>query len=159
MRPSSSRFRQSDDASPRLGYTIVEAERQGQIKTHLAVEPVEAETVRLIFRLYAEGDARIGTPPLGIKHGHLVQQPWLPGHQSQSHTASRGHRPDPSERTRQMRPLQRRDDAADRNLQYVSTPITHVQVCCASLLCKSAQKDQPRAMEIRSEWLSWMIWF
>jgi hypothetical protein len=66
IRPSSSRFRQSDDASPRLGYTIVEAERQGQkIKTHLA-EPVEAETVRLIFRLYAEGDARIGTPPLGI---------------------------------------------------------------------------------------------
>ena len=41
-------------ASPPLGYTIVEAERRGQkIKKHLAVEPVEAETVRLIFRLYA----------------------------------------------------------------------------------------------------------
>lgn len=41
-------------ASPPLGYTIVEAERRGQkIKKHLAVEPVETETVRLIFRLYA----------------------------------------------------------------------------------------------------------
>src|SRR3569833_4063277 len=46
-------------ATPPLGYTIVEAERRGQkIKKHLAVEPVEAETVRLIFRLYAEGDTR-----------------------------------------------------------------------------------------------------
>jgi site-specific DNA recombinase len=42
---------------------------------HLAVEPVEAETVRLIFRLYAEGDTRTGTPPLGIKQ--LVK--WLNG--------------------------------------------------------------------------------
>ena len=55
-------------ASPPLGYTIVEAERRGQkIKKHLAVEPVEAETVGLIFRLYAEADTRTGTPPLGIK--------------------------------------------------------------------------------------------
>lgn len=63
-------------ASPPLGYTIVEAERRGQkIKKHLAVEPVEAETVRLIFRLYAEGDTGTGTPPLGIKQ--LVK--WLNG--------------------------------------------------------------------------------
>ena len=63
-------------ASPPLGYTIVEAERRGQkIKKHLAVEPVEAETVRLIFRLYAEGDAKTGTPPVGIKQ--LVK--WLNG--------------------------------------------------------------------------------
>ena len=63
-------------ASAPLGYSIVEAERRGQkIKKHLAVEPVEAETVRLIFRLYAEGDTRTGTPPLGIKQ--LVK--WLNG--------------------------------------------------------------------------------
>ena len=63
-------------ASPPLGYTIIEAERRGQkIKKHLAVEPVEAETVRLIFRLYAEGDTRTGTPSLGIKQ--LVK--WLNG--------------------------------------------------------------------------------
>lgn len=47
-----------NDATPPLGYTIVEAERRGQkIKKKLAIDPVEAETVRLIFRLYLEGDA------------------------------------------------------------------------------------------------------
>jgi hypothetical protein len=57
-------------ASAPLGYSIVEAERRGQkIKKHLAVEPFEAETVRLIFRLYVEGDTRTGTPPLGyVQH-------------------------------------------------------------------------------------------
>ena len=55
-------------ASPPLGYTIVEAERRGQkINKHPAVEPVEAETVLLIFCLYAQGDTKTGTPPLGIK--------------------------------------------------------------------------------------------
>ena len=53
-------------ATPPLGYRIVEAERRGsKIKKKLAVDPVDAETVRLIFKLYAEGD---GTSlPLGIK--------------------------------------------------------------------------------------------
>lgn len=55
-------------ATPPLGYAIVEAERRGQkIKKKLAVDPVEAETVRLIFRLYLEGDTATSTPPLGIK--------------------------------------------------------------------------------------------
>jgi len=69
--------------SPPLGYTIVEAERRGQkIKKHLAVKTVEAETVRLIFRLYAEGDTRTDTPPLGIKQ--LVK--WLnsPGYRTKA---------------------------------------------------------------------------
>ncbi len=64
-------------ASPPLGYNLVEAERRGQkIKKHLAINPVEAETVRLIFRLYAEGEISSGTPPLGIKR--LVK--WLNSH-------------------------------------------------------------------------------
>ena len=53
-------------ATPPLGYKIVEAETRGaKIKKKLAVEPVDAETVRLMFRLYAEGDGATG--PLGIK--------------------------------------------------------------------------------------------
>ena len=53
-------------ATPPLGYRIVEAERRGaKIKKRLDVDPVEAELVRLIFSLYAEGDGTSG--PLGVK--------------------------------------------------------------------------------------------
>ncbi len=53
-------------ATPPLGYRIVEAERRGStIKKRLEVDPVEAELVRLIFRLYSEGDGVSG--PLGVK--------------------------------------------------------------------------------------------
>ncbi|WP_108461082.1 recombinase family protein [Devosia naphthalenivorans] len=56
-------------ATPPLGYTIVEAERRGQkVKKKLAIDPVEAETVRLIFRLYLEGDPATSKPPMGIKN-------------------------------------------------------------------------------------------
>ncbi|MFY9294937.1 MAG: recombinase family protein [Methylorubrum rhodinum] len=49
-----------------LGYTIVEVEKRGaRIKKRLAVDPVEAETVELIFRLYRHGDGSSG--PLGVK--------------------------------------------------------------------------------------------
>ncbi|MDH8404717.1 recombinase family protein, partial [Klebsiella pneumoniae] len=45
---------------------IVEAERRGQkIKKKLDINVVEAETVRLIFKLYREGDGNTG--PLGVK--------------------------------------------------------------------------------------------
>ncbi|WP_374308935.1 recombinase family protein [Methylocella sp.] len=55
-------------ASPPLGYTIVEAEKRGQkIKKRLAIDPVEAETVRLIYRLYCEGDRPTNTPAIGLK--------------------------------------------------------------------------------------------
>jgi len=44
-------------ARPPLGYRAVEAERRGaKIKKKLEIDPVEAETVRLVYRLYAEGD-------------------------------------------------------------------------------------------------------
>ena len=68
-------------ATPPLGYKIVEAERRGQkIKKKLDVDSVEAETVRLIFRLYLDGDGITG--PLGVKettkwlnsHGHRTRR-------------------------------------------------------------------------------------
>ena len=58
-----------------LGYKIVEAERRGQkIKKKLDVDPVEAEIVRLIYRLYLEGDGTAG--PLGVKE----TTKWLNSH-------------------------------------------------------------------------------
>ena len=68
-------------ATPPLGYRIVEAERRGsKIKKRLDIDPVEAEVVHLIFRLYSEGDGRSG--PLGVKgttkwlnkHGHRTRR-------------------------------------------------------------------------------------
>ncbi|MDX2257929.1 MAG: recombinase family protein [Hyphomicrobiaceae bacterium] len=65
---------------PPLGYKIVEAERRGaRAKNKLAVDAIEAETVRLVFRLFAEGDN--GSGPMGVKsiaswlnkHGHRTR--------------------------------------------------------------------------------------
>ena len=62
-------------ATPPLGLKIVEAERRGQkIKKKLDINAVEAETVRLIFKLYLEGDGNTG--PLGVKE----TTKWLNGH-------------------------------------------------------------------------------
>ena len=62
-------------ATPPLGYKIVEAERRGQkIKKKLDIDAVEAETVRLIFKLYLEGDGKSG--PLGVKE----TTKWLNSH-------------------------------------------------------------------------------
>ena len=62
-------------ATPPLGYRIVEAERRGQkIKKKLDTDAVEAETVRLMFRLYLEGDGKTG--PLGVKE----TTKWLNSH-------------------------------------------------------------------------------
>ena len=62
-------------ATPPLGYRIIEAERRGsKIKKRLAIDPVEAELVRLIFRLYADGDGTYR--PLGVKE----TTKWLNGH-------------------------------------------------------------------------------
>lgn len=53
-------------ARPPLGYRAVEAERRGaKIKKKLEIDPVEAETVRLIYRLYTDG-GETGRP-MGIK--------------------------------------------------------------------------------------------
>ena len=62
-------------ATPPLGYKIVEAERRGQkIKKKLDIDAVEAETVRLMFKLYLEGDGNTG--PLGVKE----TTKWLNSH-------------------------------------------------------------------------------
>jgi DNA invertase Pin-like site-specific DNA recombinase len=51
---------------PPLGYTTAEAERRGaRVKKKLAVDPIEAEQVWLIFRLFLEGHS--GSSPMGIK--------------------------------------------------------------------------------------------
>ena len=64
-------------ATPPLGYSIIEAERRGQkVKKKLDIDAVEAETVRLIYRLYLDGDRQTETPPLGVKE--LAK--WLNAH-------------------------------------------------------------------------------
>jgi site-specific DNA recombinase len=53
-------------ATPPLGYRLIEAEKRGaKLKKKLEVDPVEAETVRLIFNLYLLGDGSSGA--LGVK--------------------------------------------------------------------------------------------
>jgi DNA invertase Pin-like site-specific DNA recombinase len=53
-------------ARPPFGYQAVEVERRGsRIKKKLAIDPVEAETVRLIFRLFLSGHEESG--PMGVK--------------------------------------------------------------------------------------------
>jgi site-specific DNA recombinase len=53
-------------ATPPLGYKLIETEKRGaKIKKKLAVDPVEVETVRLIFKLYLLGDGSSGA--LGVK--------------------------------------------------------------------------------------------
>ena len=62
-------------ATPPLGYKIVEAERRGQkVKKKLDIDPVEAETVRLLYKLYLDGDGTTG--PLGVKEATK----WLNSH-------------------------------------------------------------------------------
>jgi site-specific DNA recombinase len=73
--PAQCANRRRNGARPPLGYRIVEAERRGsKIKKRLEVDPVEAELVRLIFKLYSEGDGISG--PLGVKD----TTKWLNGH-------------------------------------------------------------------------------
>lgn len=49
-----------------LGYTTEEVEKRGaRIKKRLVVDPVEAETIRLIYRLYRFGTGKSG--PMGVK--------------------------------------------------------------------------------------------
>jgi site-specific DNA recombinase len=53
-------------ATAPLGYRLIEAEKRGtKIKKKLDIDPVEAETVRLIYNLYLLGDGTSGA--LGVK--------------------------------------------------------------------------------------------
>ena len=67
-------------ARPPFGYRAVEVEKRGtRIKKRLEIDPVEAEIVRLMFRLLMEGDR--GSGPMGVKriavwlnsHGHRTR--------------------------------------------------------------------------------------
>jgi DNA invertase Pin-like site-specific DNA recombinase len=70
-------------ATPPLGYKLIEAEKRGaKIKKKLAIDPVEAETIRLIFRLYLLGDGSSGA--LGVKE--IVK--WLNGRGYRTRTGS-----------------------------------------------------------------------
>jgi DNA invertase Pin-like site-specific DNA recombinase len=49
-----------------LGYRLVEVEKRGaKVKRSLAIDAVEAETIRLIYKLYLQGDGTSGA--LGVK--------------------------------------------------------------------------------------------
>ncbi len=53
-------------ALPPVGYRIVEAEQRGtKVKKKLEIDPLHADTIRLIYRLTLEGDGVSG--PLGVK--------------------------------------------------------------------------------------------
>lgn len=65
-----------------LGYKLIEVEKRGaKIKKRLAIDPVEADTVRLIYNLYLKGDGQSGA--LGVKE--VVK--WL---NSQGHRTRKG---------------------------------------------------------------------
>ena len=52
---------------PPIGYRVVDAEQRGaKMKKKLEIDPLHAETVRLIFRLASEGDGTSG--PMGVKN-------------------------------------------------------------------------------------------
>ncbi len=51
---------------PPIGYRVVDAEQRGaKIKKKLEIDPLHADTVRLIYKLFLSGDGRTG--PLGVK--------------------------------------------------------------------------------------------
>jgi hypothetical protein len=53
-------------ALPPIGYRIIAGEQQGhRIKKTLEIDPFQAKTVRLIFRLAWEGNGNSG--PMGVK--------------------------------------------------------------------------------------------
>ena len=53
-------------ARPPIGYRIVAAEQRGaKVKKRLEIDPLHADTVRLIYRLALEGDGTSG--PMGVK--------------------------------------------------------------------------------------------
>ena len=53
-------------SKPPFGYAALEVEKRGnRVKKRLQIDPVQAETVRMIFRLFLEGDR--GSGPMGVK--------------------------------------------------------------------------------------------
>jgi site-specific DNA recombinase len=66
------------------GYAVIAAEQRGaKTKKRLAIDPVEAEVIRLIFRLFREGDGASG--PMGVK----AVTSWLNEHGNRTRTGAR----------------------------------------------------------------------
>jgi site-specific DNA recombinase len=66
------------------GYAVVDAEQRGsKTKKRLAVDPVEAEVVRLMFKLFLKGDGTSG--PMGVK----AVTSWLNEHGYRTRVGSR----------------------------------------------------------------------
>ena len=71
-------------SAPPLGYTTTVVETRGdRAKKKLVIDAVEAETVKLIFRLYLRGDGRSG--PLGLK----ATACWLNEHEYRTRRGAR----------------------------------------------------------------------
>ena len=59
---------------PPIGYRVVAAEQRGaKVKKKLEIDPLHADTVRLIYRLALEGDGTSG--PMGVKNITALPQP------------------------------------------------------------------------------------
>ncbi len=59
---------------PPIGYRVVAAEQRGaKVKKKLEIDPLHADTVRLIYRLALEGDGAIGS--MGVKNIVGLSQP------------------------------------------------------------------------------------
>lgn len=64
---------------PPIGYRVAAAEQRGaKVKTELEIDPLHADTIRLIYRLALVGDGTSGT--MGVKNiaTHLNQRRMLP---------------------------------------------------------------------------------
>jgi site-specific DNA recombinase len=64
---------------PPIGYRVVAAETRGaKVKKKLEIDPLHADTVRLIYRLALDGDG--GSGPMGVKAivSHLNRNPSSP---------------------------------------------------------------------------------
>ena len=68
-----------------IGYRVVAAEQRGaKVKKKLEIDPLHADTVRLIYQLALEGDGTSGS--MGVKNGtahlnrkHIFTKPATPG--------------------------------------------------------------------------------
>jgi site-specific DNA recombinase len=82
---------------PPIGYRVVAAEQRGaKVKKKLEIDPLHADTVRLIYRLALEGDGTSG--PMGVKAivSYLNEQPHLhPRRRALGHRPGSPH-PDPA---------------------------------------------------------------
>ncbi|WP_247434863.1 hypothetical protein [Bradyrhizobium sp. 139] len=97
-------------ALPPIGYRIVEAaeQRGHRTKKTLESDPIQTETVRLIFSLAREEEEDGSSGLMGVK-SDAAQEP-----ESGAHRAARRQKPDAPYRHLLLRRMRRREDAEDR---------------------------------------------